>query len=76
MTRSSYFLLFIFLILWGLWGCPTKKLIPDPMPPQPQVDFLKNEPVQWAYDWQDVVHILKGMAPLVGPAPWFFRMLA
>lgn len=86
MNRNSYLLLFSLLI--ALWGCPTKKLVPDPTPPQPQVQpqqqqqlqpqqpKTQGDQAQMAYDWIEVLHILKGMAPLVGPAPFFFQMMA
>lgn len=68
MKRSVYFLLFIFLI--SSLGCPERKQVPPaPQLPPPQV-------IQTVYDWVDVIEILKGMAPLVGPAPWFFQMVA
>lgn len=91
MKRSSYFLLFICLIsLWGC--PTKKQIPPPQKPPEPQIEqqkpqsyyFMKQGDqllvvrmqVQIAYDWMDVIEILKGMAPLVGPAPWFFRMMA
>ncbi len=95
--KRSYFLLFIFLV--SLWGCPTRKQVPQPpppKPPEPQIEqapeakkpqslyqlpqggyvMIVSQQQQLAYDWMDVIEILKGMAPLVGPAPWFFRMMA
>jgi len=80
MKRNSYFLLLALLIT--LWGCPTKRLVPDQAPPQPQIQQMQNQSqnqrqdAQFAYDWLEVLHVLKGMAPLVGPAPWFFEMMA
>ncbi|MDG0815276.1 hypothetical protein [Bdellovibrio svalbardensis] len=63
---------------------------PPPQPQEPQVQKEKPQSIyilpdgshiiivqqQLTYDWMDVIEVLKGMAPLVGPAPWFFRMIA
>ncbi|HEX7672515.1 MAG TPA: hypothetical protein VF412_00020 [Bdellovibrio sp.] len=69
--KRSYLLLFT--LIFALAGCPTKKTLPDPKPPEPKVEEQQKPN---AYNWRDVVEILRGTAPLVGPAPWFYEMLA
>lgn len=61
-----YFLLF-FLILPVLWGCPTRRLVPDPIPPEPKVNV--------SLTWRQL-ELLGGMAPPVGSRPYFVEMLA
>lgn len=74
MKRQSCFLLFIAVLF--LSGCPEKQKVPPPQkPPEPQVEKVEVQGVI-TYEMDDVVEILKGMAPLVGPAPYFYRMLA
>lgn len=81
---NFYILLIFILIIGSLWGCPTRRYIPDPLRPQPQVlqenqivgKAMRCSKFQLGYNWRDVIFILKGEAPLVGPAPWFVRMLA
>lgn len=59
-------LFFVLLAVLGLafWGCPSKKYIPDPTPPQPQVMRY------------DEVLRQNGQAPHVGPRQDPRRMLA
>ncbi|MGZ3768184.1 MAG: hypothetical protein ACXVCP_05805 [Bdellovibrio sp.] len=59
---------FFLLAVLGLafWGCPTRRNIPDPIPPQPKV-------VKWQLD--DTPGYL-GREPYVGPKIQFERMLA
>lgn len=69
---------FFFLLLgfagWALWGCPTKRYIPDPKNPQPQVEEQKKENQSDYY--YDALQVLEGRAPHVGPRIEFIRMLA
>lgn len=57
---------FVLLVVLGLafWGCPSKKYIPDPTPPQPQVQWIEDTPG------------FKGREPYVGPKIQFIRMIA
>lgn len=61
-TAAAIFLLG--LVVLALWGCPTKKYIPDPMPPEPQVLLLEETP---GY---------QGRVPPAGHKVYFLRMLA
>ncbi|WP_415064194.1 hypothetical protein [Bdellovibrio sp.] len=56
--------LLLVLVALAFWGCPTKKYIPDPLPPQPQVQRLEDTPGYL------------GREPYVGPRVQFRRMLA
>lgn len=56
----------LLLVTVGLafWGCPTKKYIPDPTPPEPQVSHYEE------------LLSLEGRAPPVGPRIEWRRMMA
>ncbi|UOF00772.1 hypothetical protein [Bdellovibrio reynosensis] len=64
MKALIFFLLLTFAGL-AFWGCPTKKYIPDPTPPQPQVRSSYDELLS-----------LEGRAPPAGSRVMFKRMLA
>lgn len=61
-------LLLMVLGALALWGCPTKRYIPDPGPPQPetQADYIRLEETPGYL----------GREPYVGPKVQFYRMLA
>ncbi|GEM_PF-1796612 len=62
--------LILLLASFGMafWGCPTRKYIPDPTPPKPEVMDVMN-----AYD--DLLS-QDSSAPHAGPKVEFRRMLA
>ncbi|MEK2646907.1 hypothetical protein [Bdellovibrio sp. BCCA] len=64
MKKLSLFVLLVVMIGLAFWGCPTKKYIPDPHPPQPQVS-----------NYEELLS-LEGNAPPVGVRVEFRRMLA
>lgn len=53
----------------ALWGCPTKRYIPDPGPPQPETQSGK-------YIRLEETPGYLGREPYVGPKVQFYRMLA
>lgn len=62
--KAMMLILILWLLALTLWGCPTRKYIPDPMPPQPQAQRLEDYP---GY---------RGREPYVGPKVQFRYMLA
>jgi hypothetical protein len=68
MKTWSASLIFAAALLIALWGCPSKKIVPDPVPPQPKVGQVQVTESRYL--------ILKGMAPPVGPKVYFLWMLA
>lgn len=54
----------------ALWGCPTKKYIPDPSPPKPEV----TPPQAWIERTPGYLGL--GREPYVGPRVQFRKMLA
>lgn len=52
------------LAVLGIWGCPRNKYIPDPIPPEPQVQVLEETPGYL------------GRVPPAGLRVFFRRMLA
>lgn len=75
--KRRYLLLFFTALL--LSGCPTREQpkIPPPRPPEPQTTQSESAPHP-----QDIglsrrqLDVMGGMAPLVGPTPYFLVMLA
>jgi hypothetical protein len=75
--RNSLLLIFTFS---SLCGCPTRQqpTIPPPKPPDPQTSPVPDTPAKEkdvSFGWRQL-ELLGGMAPLVGPAPYFVQMLA
>ncbi|WII72478.1 hypothetical protein QJS83_01170 [Bdellovibrio sp. 22V] len=69
-------LLYLFMLIglgYLLWGCPTKKYIPDPTPPEPQVQEEEQKPQSKRVE--DTPGYL-GREPYVGPRIQFRKMLA
>ncbi|WP_374027631.1 hypothetical protein ACES2J_16230 [Bdellovibrio bacteriovorus] len=67
MKPAIFFVLLAFVGL-AFWGCPTRKYIPDPTPPQPEVQIQSMR--------YDEVLRQHGQAPWVGPRQDQRRMLA
>lgn len=61
--KTAVIIFILSLTALALWGCPTKKYIPDPTPPEPQVR-LEETPGYL------------GREPYVGPKIQFLYMLA
>ena len=57
----------LFFLIPILWGCPTRRLVPDPLPPEPKINV--------SLTWRQL-ESLGGMAPPVGSSPYFIQMLA
>lgn len=62
--KTLVFILSLGVLSLVLMGCPKKRTIPEPMPPEPQV-----------YNWEDVPTSFGG-APPVGLRVYFRRMMA
>lgn len=63
--KFIYLFFLVTVLSLAFWGCPTKKYIPDPTPPQPHVKL----------ELEDTPGYL-GREPYVGPKIQFERMLA
>lgn len=63
--KTAAIFIFVFILSgWALWGCPSKKYIPDPLPPEPHVQNLEETP---GY---------RGRVPPAGLRVHFRRMIA
>jgi hypothetical protein len=69
MKKASVALLTLVLIILTIWGCPIRPLIPPRKTPTPEVQMHSLKA-------RDLIRYLKGMAPLVGPGPWYFILVA
>ncbi len=67
--KRRYLLLFLTALI--LSGCPTREQpkIPPPKPPEPQTESQDVTMTRRQLD------LMGGMAPLVGPSPYFLVML-
>lgn len=75
--KRRYLLLFFTALL--LSGCPTREQpkIPPPRPPEPQTtEAQPTSPSQDVGLSRRQLDVMGGMAPLVGPTPYFLVMLA
>lgn len=68
MKRLLVILLLAGFGLLALWGCPTKKYVPDPTPPEPEV--VSDQA------WLERTPGYLGREPYVGPRVQFRKMLA
>ncbi|WP_373998342.1 hypothetical protein [Bdellovibrio bacteriovorus] len=57
----------------GIWGCPTKKNVPDPTPPEPEMVIPTRLEVRAFYD---ELLSLEGRAPHIGVRVEPLRLLA
>lgn len=62
--RSITFIFLLGVLALALMGCPKKRPIPDPLPPEPQV-----------FNWENAPSSFGGVPP-VGLRVYFHRMMA
>lgn len=70
--KTYIFVILLSFAALAFWGCPTKKYIPDPTPPAPQV---QKAPDQVRNFYEELLS-LEGRAPPAGMRIEFKRMVA